>query len=246
MSYFITHKPCPRCGSSDAYAEYDDGHHWCFSCRKWHPPNIQSAAQVENALFRQVKRRKGELPQDLSTEIPKEPYSWLKSYSLTTEEITNNNIGWSQQEQMLVFPFLGEDGDVLLWQGRYFPARSPKVYTSGYPDDCILLHNCVDGIYPRRVVVVEDSVSAIKVARVCDSSELLGSNISKSKAVRLSRLYEHLTIWLDNDKITSMLKFVETYGILFKTIDYVYTELDPKQYNTEQIKELLKCPTNQS
>jgi hypothetical protein len=239
MSYFITHKPCPRCGSSDAYAEYDDGHHWCFSCRKFSPATITSVRQLENVLYEKQKLKKGELPQDLSNEIPKEPYAWLKQYALTAEEITNNNIGWSQQEQMLVFPYLGEGGDVLLWQGRYFPARSPKVYTSGYPDDCILLHHNSGGIYPRRVVVVEDSVSAIKVGRVVDASPLLGSNISRSKAVRLSRLYEHLTIWLDNDKIVSMLKFFETYGVLFKTIDYVYTELDPKEYNTEQIKEFL-------
>jgi hypothetical protein len=241
MSSFLYHEGCDKCGSSDAKGVFDDGHTYCWSCGKSTYPKLNSIRQVESALYEKQKLKKGELPQDLTVDIPKEPYSWLKSYSLTAEEITNNNIGWSQQEQMLVFPYLGEDGNVLLWQGRYFPARSPKVYTSGYPDDCILLHHNTDGIYPRRVVVVEDSVSAIKVARCCDSTALLGSNISKSKAVRLARLYEHLTIWLDNDKITSMLKFVETYGILFKTIDYIYTELDPKEYNTDQIMEYLNA-----
>jgi hypothetical protein len=240
MSYFVTHKPCPKCGSSDAYAEYDDGHHWCFSCRKWSPPDIQSARQVENALFGQEKRKKGGLPLDLTSNIPKEPYSWLKQYSLTAEEINNNNLGWSQSEQMLIFPYFGEDGDVLLWQGRFFPARSPKVYTSGYPDDCILLHHSSSREYSRRVVVVEDPISAIKVSRVCDSTELLGSNISKSKAVRLSKLYSHLTIWLDADKIKSMVQFVEMYAVLFEKIDYIYTEYDPKVYDTNQLRSRLK------
>lgn len=27
-----THQPCPSCNSSDAYAVYDDGHGYCFSC----------------------------------------------------------------------------------------------------------------------------------------------------------------------------------------------------------------------
>lgn len=31
-SEFITHGPCPNCGSSDANATYDDGHTYCFSC----------------------------------------------------------------------------------------------------------------------------------------------------------------------------------------------------------------------
>lgn len=33
-SEFIGHKPCPKCGSSDALAEYDD-HSYCFACEHW-------------------------------------------------------------------------------------------------------------------------------------------------------------------------------------------------------------------
>lgn len=29
---FVRHSRCPKCGSSDANAEYDDGHSFCFSC----------------------------------------------------------------------------------------------------------------------------------------------------------------------------------------------------------------------
>lgn len=36
-SAFIEHLPCPKCGSSDAYAEYDDGHGYCFSCQTYFP-----------------------------------------------------------------------------------------------------------------------------------------------------------------------------------------------------------------
>lgn len=34
-STFIGHFPCPSCGSSDAYAEYSDGHGYCFACCKY-------------------------------------------------------------------------------------------------------------------------------------------------------------------------------------------------------------------
>ena len=30
-SVCITHAPCPRCGSADNLAIYDDGHGWCFT-----------------------------------------------------------------------------------------------------------------------------------------------------------------------------------------------------------------------
>lgn len=31
------HQPCPKCPSSDAYCEYDDGHGYCFSCKYYKP-----------------------------------------------------------------------------------------------------------------------------------------------------------------------------------------------------------------
>lgn len=32
---FLYHSPCPHCSSSDAYAVYDDGHGYCFSCQAY-------------------------------------------------------------------------------------------------------------------------------------------------------------------------------------------------------------------
>lgn len=244
MSYFISHHPCPKCGSSDAYAEYDDGHFWCFSCRHYIPAKIRSVKQVESALAQKQKFVKWDFPQDYTTEIPKEPYTWLKSYSLTKEEIENNHLGWSDSNEMLIFPYYGDENDkseadLLCWQGRYFPARKPKVFTSGFPDSCILMHNNSNEGYSGRVVVVEDAISAIKVSRVCSATELLGSNLSMHKALQLSRSFSHLTLWLDHDKIKEMIKFVEKYRSLFDKIDMVITELDPKELSTEQIKEKL-------
>ena len=239
MSYFLSHHPCPKCGSSDAYAEYDDGHFWCFSCRYFVPSKIRTIKQIENALSQKQRFVKGELPYDFNNNVPKESYAWLKSYSLTNEEISNNNIGWSDTNSMLIFPFYGENKDVLCWQGRYFPARNPKVFTSGFPDSHILLHHCSSGSDLRRVVVVEDSISAIKVSRVCTATELLGSNLSTHKAVGLSKLFSHLILWLDNDKIKEMIKFKEKYGGLFDSIDIIITDKDPKYYNTNEIKEIL-------
>lgn len=32
---FLGHHPCPKCGSSDGRAEYDDGHSYCFVCESY-------------------------------------------------------------------------------------------------------------------------------------------------------------------------------------------------------------------
>jgi len=36
-STLLAHGPCDNCGSSDANAEYSDGHHFCFSCETHTP-----------------------------------------------------------------------------------------------------------------------------------------------------------------------------------------------------------------
>lgn len=40
MAEFLQHEPCPKCGSSDALARYDDGSASCFAmgCKHWEPP----------------------------------------------------------------------------------------------------------------------------------------------------------------------------------------------------------------
>lgn len=184
-----------------------------------------------------------ELPHDFTFDIPKEPYAWLKKYNLTGEEISENKLGWSAKNELLIIPYFDEQGKVILWQGRYFPTKVPKVFTMGRPDNhlfypVINIHNLTNYI-DNRVVVVEDSISAIKVSRYCKSTPILGSSLSMHKAVQLSRVFSHLTFWLDYDKISSVVKFNEKYRSLFDKSDVIITELDPKDVPDEHIKELL-------
>lgn len=235
MSSFVQHHPCPSCGSSDALAEFSDGHYHCFSCRHFIPAKITSLEQVDKILKPQERLDWNKLPFDAGKNYSPLALKWLKGYGLTNEEIESNLL-WSDYYEMLLFPFYGES--LLCWQGRYFPSRDPKVYTAGYPDRHILVRG--DACHPTSsVVVVEDSISSIKVSRVLPASELLGSSLSRHKAVGLSRLFDNLIIWLDADKVATAIKFKETYGILFKSIRVIYTDKDPKEYSTEEIRNVL-------
>jgi hypothetical protein len=232
MSSFVAHHPCPKCGSSDAFGEFSDGHFYCFSCRNFVPATTSSIYDVEKRLKPTEKLDWKCLPFDCKAPS-NESLRWLRTYGITDDEITSNNLKWSGDYEMLVFPFYGENKELLCWQGRYFPARKPKVYTAGYPDRHILIRSKLPDC--NSVVVVEDSISAIKVSRVCDSSELLGSNLSLHKATGLSRLYDNLLIWLDADKLQTAIKFKERYRTLFKNVIVIYSEKDPKEYSTNEI-----------
>lgn len=240
MSSVLSQGGCPKCGSSDAFTLYSDGHGFCFSCRKYKPATNININHVKDALSKRVERLSNALPSDSITELPKEPYLWIKQYGLTPEEISNNGIQWSSRNEMLIFPMYGESKDeILMWCGRYFPSRSPKVYTSGFPDNHILFPHRSQPTLGECVVVVEDVVSAIKVTRLLPTTPLFGAHLSLRKAVRLSKMFAHLVLWLDQDKTKDMLKFKEKYSTLFESIKIVSTKLDPKEYSTEQIKEFL-------
>lgn len=239
---FLHHEPCPKCGSRDNLGVYEDGHKWCFGCG-YYIPSSTTIDDVSNSLkeINDDDTSSFRLPSDFSSYLTPEPRKWLAQYELSAEEMKKHSIGWSQSEQMLIFPYFGEDHDLLVWQGRYFPARKPKVFTRGWPDKHLLLNHTVDGVFSDGVVVVEDSVSAIKVSRVMDCAPLLGANLSIHKVRMLSRYYDNLYLWLDNDKIKEMMKFQARYTHFFKSVKIIISDKDPKVYQTEEIKEFLNA-----
>lgn len=231
MSNFVEHRSCPRCGSRDNLGVWDDGHCWCFGCGYYVPPEVT----INDVLPKEVVKLVGDqLPSDCSAAIPKEPMMWLKKYSLTNKEIAENNILWSQSQQMLIFPYFAE-GRLLMWQGRYFPARNPKVFTAGYPEDHLILK----GDQRNSVVIVEDAVSQIKVSRVECCCCLFGAHLSLHKSLALSRYFDNLFLWLDNDKIKEMMRFQTRYTHLFKNVKIIISDVDPKEHSEEEIRKYL-------
>lgn len=56
-----SHLPCPSCPSSDAYAEYDDGHGYCHSCQTYFPAVTKKQKQkslVSSLEFKAIPSRK--------------------------------------------------------------------------------------------------------------------------------------------------------------------------------------------
>ena len=237
---FSHHEPCPKCGSKDNLGVWKDGHKWCFGCGYKVNAEGMSIASMEATLKPVAKNGYGELPYDISVDIPKEPYKWLMKYALTKEQISDNKLYWSARNEMLIIPYFDGEGKCILWQGRYFPERKPKVFTSGNPNYHILTPISSNNMgIVDTICVVEDPISAIKVNDIVVTTTLLGSNISKEKAVMLARYYDNLIIWLDFDKVASSLKFSEMYKNLFQNVTVVVTEKDPKELSLDEIKEKL-------
>lgn len=236
---FERHGPCPKCGSRDNLGHWSDGHSYCFGCGYYRSGSV-SLDSVKRSLTPSSGGGVPPLPDDVSTYIPDVPYSWLKK-CLTDEEILSHRIGWSQERESIVFPVFDKQGNLLMWQSRYFGPKKdyPKYLTKGYKGD--ILH--VLGEFPSgRVILVEDLISAIVVSRVENSMPLWGSTIHLKTLKQVARYYGQVGIWLDADKLSTAVKAKGTASLIFDRVEVICTEEDPKFQSLEQLEEKLGKP----
>jgi len=230
MATFLRHESCPECGSRDNLGRYSDGGAFCFGCHyreRGDSRAVHSSDPVGDSIH---------LP-DVSTSFSPAVVAWLAQYDISVPEALKWGWRYNTKDDQLIFPFYGQPNELLLYQARNF-SRKPKYYNKGSVADVLPIFH--SGRPSPALVVVEDCVSAAKIARINDAMPLLGSHLPATKLMRLKGLYKGLVLWLDSDKLKearemeTMARFV---GFDAKTI---YTELDPKEYNVDEIKELLK------
>jgi len=229
MSQFIKLGPCPHCGSRDNRAEYTNGF-WCFGCSKYDPKNDTNSLRL---------RLNTKSPQDVDNsqletiqEIPMKAMQWLLKYNITLDEIKRYGIKWEPIRKLLV---LIERKNY--WQGRNFGFGKIKYMSSG---------NKPLTIYGKgdKLLVVEDVLSAIKIARLRQegycATPLLGSSMSKQVVAQLSKQYDTVHIWLDRDKAKQSIRIRNNLREAGVTSRAIISALDPKEYNKEEILKWLK------
>lgn len=231
---FLHHEPCPSCNSRDNLGRYADGSAYCFGCHYYEPPNGRTDPRDRGTS---KSKDFANPPGDCGYEFSSECLNWLEKYGITVQELYERQVCWSPQRQQLVFLF---DNDI--WQARNFsPASKTKYFTQGNINEHLPVYSCASGDCrdSSTVVLVEDCISAIKIARQCDSMPLLGSNINHSKLYRLRHFYDTAVFWLDSDKYAEAQKLAQRGKLVGLSTRVIYTELDPKEYDDETISQLL-------
>lgn len=240
---FIKHEPCPECGSKDNLGVWSDGHKWCFGCGHYVPAEGKTVEYIRTLLKKKViSDAPLQLPPDNSMSIPLEPRTWLSRYDITGREIAKYNIRWSEQEKALLF-LVEEQGKLIFFQKRLFRGpEAPKYLSEGSIGSYLNVMPAAPNtrVLAETIVVVEDFVSAMKVADKCDCIPLFGSHLPKQLAVRLSNIYHNMIIWLDNDKAKEAMKFKREYEALYDDVKVIITSQDPKEYTHEVIGQKLK------
>jgi Zn ribbon nucleic-acid-binding protein len=230
MNKFIRHLPCPRCKSKDNLGEYEDNF-YCFGCGYYRQKKTLDVLR---------KRLKGTelLPTSANSiiieeDIPVQAKTWLLKYGITNEEITKYGIGWCQEKELLVL--IHNDS---FWQGRNFATgpQHTKYLSSGSKEKLTFYGE------GAKLIVVEDVLSAIKVARLSPdycSLPLLGSSMPLEWSRIVSERFKWVRIWLDRDKAKESLKMARNLSERVLSSRSVITELDPKEYSSTEIREIL-------
>lgn len=228
MSKFLRHINCPRCGSKDNLAEYDD-HFWCFGC-KYHKLK-NDIGSIRQRLAQTSHAVKPPIDIEVNQDIPKPAMQWLLSYGITPNEINDFGIGWNDDAQLLV---LVKTPDY--WQARTFGNHKVKYMSNGIKP--LTFYG-----YADKIVCVEDILSAIKISRLSPefcALPLLGSSMSEEVIQRLSGRFKSVVIWLDRDKANEAIKIARNLKQRGFNSSVVISPLDPKEYSKGELSEWLK------
>lgn len=244
----MKHEPCPKCGSKDNLGRYDDGSAWCFGCGYYeyatNDAKFRNLDRREESCVVQEKASPITLPPDSDTYIPALGSSWLRKYDLTIYEIIHNKILWSEKYKALIFPYFDVYGNLNAWQARNFETvghgntlGKSKWFSQGNLKN--LYHILPFGGNSSTIVLVEDIVSAIKVARVTPCMPIFGSTIGLDRFKTLYNRFSEVKIWLDPDKRKQSLLEAKKAQQLGLTVKVVMSDRDPKEYDEFAIMEIL-------
>lgn len=179
---------------------------------------------------------------------PTQAQAWLYKYGLTRTEIIARGITYSPQYGRIVFPlYMG--GNYIGWQGRSLDQTlNPPKYINRL-DKGRTVGNCGEvAAYPPasdHVVLCEDMVSSVKVSRQINAICTLGTNPTDEVINWITKNYDYVLIWFDNDKPDVREKQIYYYRFLQALLPgrvELITSIkgDPKNHTDDEIKSILR------
>ena len=220
---FVRHEACPRCqeqgkdASGNNLARYSNGSAWCFACKYMEKPTAYQPKQ---------ERKPTLPPADLSTHFHEDNLKWLTKYLKPCEIM--DHFRYSPGLHRHVYQ-----------SGEYWEARSvkpgvvPKCLSHG-PKPFVVLGE------GEKICLVEDVVSAIKVARVCTAVPLFGAHVPSEWMIKIAKMHpKEVVFWLDRDKQIEGREFAKKFNLLAPVGRSLTTLLDPKAYDEEDIKRFM-------
>lgn len=245
MAVFVRHEACPSCGSRDNLAVYDDGGGWCFGCG--HIVRSSISGFVKETML--VEEQTWSLPDDLTQDFPQEVLSFIKPFELTIEELIKYEYYFSRRAGRLWRLFNTESNQRLCRPARgsccsaeyrqiHSSTRGPKSRFFGSKEEAFAVAGTEHGNH--KLVLVEDSMSSLKVGRVVSSAPLFGTSLTMNKLTGYAKDYQQVVVWLDRDKFQEAWEIALKFKWLGVATKVVLTQHDPKYYSEKDINEFTR------
>ena len=247
-----SHLPCPKCGSSDAYAIYEENE-YCHSCgthKHTKPKEEEDWAKYFPHLNEKRDPGKLYLPQTRVNHFPKAAKKLLFKAGISEELALQNNMSYVDFEEVIlpgtttkivlkkriILPIY-EDDNLICYQARSTnPQDKPKYYTVGKKKP---YEQSSSADY---VILVEDVFSMIRVAMEgFNVASLLGTSITDEFLLTLSRRYARVILWMDADEPgrAASRKLYEKLRTCVKGV-VVVNDKEPKLCFPNEIKTILQ------
>jgi 5S rRNA maturation endonuclease (ribonuclease M5) len=245
-----------------AYVVYSTGD-WCYSCNRGEirSEDFYSFRGSKEAV---TVNQKLILPGALSNNVKEMPLAlkaWLYSYYVFDDLIYKYNIhhcpynyfttsnGLIYEGESLIFPLI-IDNEIVAYQQRFFPNKQffsckSKEYIAEFGN-----HNS------NTVVLVEDYLSAIRVAEVENSIWIQGTGLTNKELSYIIKNYLNIYVWLDPDnagqdnamrifdKLTKEIEKLTNWAAFAilesRIIRNIKSNNDPKCYSNSEINTILK------
>lgn len=217
--------------SQDNLAIYIDGSKHCFSCG-WHiGPNFKHHfdSKKETNVHEKIV-----LPSDWSRDIPVDHWKWLLQYGLPMS-YWKAYCGFTEKENRLI---ITHGNPVYVSVGRSLDLGASKWKIYGDKTSRV---ETLSRQLSKEVVLVEDLVSAHKVAQVTSCIPLFGTAIFDLVIKELRALERPVTLWLDADQYSLLPKKMgRLQALLNVPVRHICTPKDPKSYSVVEIKDILE------
>lgn len=231
----MNREPCPKCRakgndrSGDNLITFPDGGKKCFACGYGIPAK---GWVITNKPA--TKAAPASIPSDFTREVPAAGWKWLLQYGLSYD-YWKDYTGYSEKDKRLIITV---GNPIQFSQGRDLTGEGIKWKTYGRPHDvATVLGNSETS---TCTVLVEDIISAHKVAQFQQCIPLFGTAILPPVISYLSTTNKPIVVWLDYDQLPQMKKKVNRLSLfLSNKIKVIHTERDPKEHTLTELKELL-------
>lgn len=169
----------------------------------------------------------------------------FERFGLSVSETTANGFKWAGLDQRVYMPVYNELGEntgailrdytgvekkkTILYHWRpstHSAGHWPRITASDMPQH-------------RPLVLVEDIVSSIRVARYCPAVALIGTEPSVELIKYLIPRYPKVVLALDPDAYGRAMKHWRTYGLYFDEFKPIKLLADPKDMSHEELKEVM-------